>query len=243
MARLLERYVDPPRACVYLPSETALTETLIMLDVTPEEYGAMLVRGWRRFGPVYFRPACASCAECVSIRIPLARFRPSKSQRRAVRRAASLRRVVTTQPLVDDARLRLYSKWHASREAARGWAEDRQSDQSYGLSFAFSHPSVREVTFWDGDALVGVGIWDEVPGAASAVYFFYDPDYARFSLGVANVVLYAEDARARGLAHLYLGYRVMGCASLAYKAKYRPHELLAGRPRFDEQPVWREPHG
>jgi arginine-tRNA-protein transferase len=239
MARLLERYVEPPRACVYLPAETALTDTCVLLDVSPEEYGAMLARGWRRFGPVYFRPSCQGCRECVSIRVPLTRFTPSRSQRRAAKRAASLRRVVGS-PAVDDARLALYSRWHAEREEARGWQKNMESDQSYGLSFAFPHPSVREAALYDGERLVGVGIWDEVPGAASAVYFYSDPDYASWSLGVANVVLYAEDARARGLEHVYLGYRVAGCASLAYKARFRPHELLEGRPSFDEAPVWRE---
>ena len=237
MARLLEQYVDAPKSCVYLPAETATTETCIMLDVSPAEYGHMMSRGWRRFGPIYFRPACGACTECVSIRVPLHRFAPSKSQRRAAKRARSLRRAVGV-PVVDDARLALYSRWHADREHERGWGPSNESAQSYALSFAFPHPSVREVTFYDGERLVGVGIWDEVPGAASAVYFYSDPDYAAWSLGVANVVVYVEEARARGLDYVYLGYRVLGCASLAYKAKYRPHELLAGRPSFEEEPRW-----
>ena len=37
---------------------------------------------------------------------------------------------------------------------------------------------------------------------------------------------------------MYLGYRVLGCASLVYKSKYVPHELLVGRPEFGEPPVW-----
>ena len=75
----------------------------------------------------------------------------------------------------------------------------------------------------------------------SAVYFFWDPEHAPPSLGVANVVTLVEDARAKGLAYVYLGYRVLGCASLVYKAKYGPHELLVGRPAFGEPPEWRGP--
>ena len=70
------------------------------------------------------------------------------------------------------------------------------------------------------------------------MYFFWDPDRAPPSLGVANVVALVGDARDKGLPHVYLGYRVLGCASLVYKTKYVPHELLHGRPAFGETPVW-----
>jgi arginine-tRNA-protein transferase len=45
-------------------------------------------------------------------------------------------------------------------------------------------------------------------------------------------------ARERGIPHVYLGYRVLGCASMRYKATFRPHELLLGRPAPDEEPRW-----
>lgn len=109
------------------------------------------------------------------------------------------------------------------------------------MEFAFPHPSVREVTFRDpGDdgRLVGLGIVDEVPDALSAVYFFWDPAHAPPSLGVAHIVRLIEDAQARGFAHVYLGYRVDGCRSLAYKGHFQPQEALAGRPANGEQPVW-----
>ncbi len=237
--RFLDRYVEPERACSYLPAARAQLETLFLGDVTPAELEAFLERGWRRFGPAYFRPRCAACAECVSLRIPVARFEPTTSQRRAARRAARLRRIVST-PIVDDARLALYRKWHDRRADVRGWEPNELDAESYAMQFAWPHPSAREVTFRREDgALVGVGLWDETPRASSAVFFFSDPDHARDSLGVGNVVLGVEDARARGLEHVYLGYRVEGCPSLAYKARYEPHELLVGRPSFREAPLWR----
>jgi arginine-tRNA-protein transferase len=91
----------------------------------------------------------------------------------------------------------------------------------------------------DGDRLVGLGIFDETPKSMSAVYFFWDPERAPPSLGVANVVTLVAEAREKALPHVYLGYRVLGCASLVYKARYLPHELLVGRPAFGEAPEWR----
>jgi arginine-tRNA-protein transferase len=237
---VLDHLVEPPRPCSYLADREAQLEIRVMADVTVDELEVLLSRGWRRFGPVYFRPACVGCGECVTLRIDAAAFAPSKSQRRARRSAARLRRVVG-RPVVDDERLALYHLWHAQREQARGWEPSELDAERYAVDFGFPHPAAREVAFRDpddGDRLIGLGIVDETRRSLSAVYFFWDPERAPSSLGVANVVTLVEDARARGLPHVYLGYRVLGCPSLVYKARYQPHELLVGRPDFGERPAW-----
>jgi arginine-tRNA-protein transferase len=66
---------------------------------------------------------------------------------------------------------------------------------------------------------------DAVPKGLSAIYFFYDPEERRRALGTYNVLRLIEECRARGLPHLYLGYFVEGCASLAYKARFAPNEI------------------
>jgi arginine-tRNA-protein transferase len=216
-----------------------------MDDVSAAELEALLSRGWRRFGPVYFRPACESCGECVTLRIDIARFSPSKSQRRGAKNAARLTRVVGP-PLVDDERLALYRKWHAFREHTREWEPSDLTPDRYATDFAFPHPAAREAAFRDptnGDRLVGLGLYDDMPHSTSAVYFFWDPEHAPASLGTANVLALVEDARTRGLDYVYLGYRVLGCPSLAYKSKFTPHELLEGRPELHERPRWLRPHG
>ncbi|MGH7440846.1 MAG: arginyltransferase, partial [Polyangiaceae bacterium] len=83
--RLLERVVEKPRPCSYLEGRAASLDVRVMLDVTPAEMQTLLEHGWRRFGPMYFRPACAQCSECVSLRVVVGGFAPSKSQRRAAR--------------------------------------------------------------------------------------------------------------------------------------------------------------
>jgi arginyl-tRNA--protein-N-Asp/Glu arginylyltransferase len=238
--KLLERIVENPHPCAYLPIERARLEVRVMLDVTPPEMESLLEHGWRRFGPAYFRPACASCAECVSLRVVAKHFASSKGQRRAARASAQLRRVVGT-PRIDSERLALYAKWHQMRERARGWQPNAQTRDRYALEFAFPHACARESALYDDAArgqLVGVGLFDETPSALSAAFFFYDPDYAHMSLGTANVVSLLSDARASGREHVYLGFRVAQCASLRYKAAFRPHELLVGRPEAGELPVW-----
>ncbi|MBN1207602.1 MAG: GNAT family N-acetyltransferase [Myxococcaceae bacterium] len=243
MANVIHHATEPPEPCHYLPEQRSSLEQKVMTDVTAEEFEALLSRGWRRFGPIYFRPACQACGECVTLRIPTATFRPNRSQRRAQAACARFR-VEVRVPQVDAERRALYHAWHDWRQRTREWSAAELSERDYYLQFAFPHPCAREVAWYDdaaegGPRLVAVGICDETPQSWSAVYFFFHPDYAHCSLGTANVVKQVELARARGLPHVYLGYRVLGCASLRYKAAFRPHELLEGRPGPGEEPRWR----
>ncbi|MGC4084012.1 MAG: hypothetical protein QM736_18355 [Vicinamibacterales bacterium] len=241
MARLVERYREAPHPCPYLPGEIASLDVRLMIDVTPPELADLLELGWRRFGPAYFRPACPTCTACLSVRIVAREFVPTRSQKRARRAAAHLTRSIAV-PAVDDERLALYRKWHEHRESTRGWGENPLDAERYAFDFAFPHPSVREVAYrdpGDGDRLVGLGLVDVVPNALSAIYFFWDPEFAPPSLGVAHIVMLTTDAAAAGHAYVYLGYRVDQCPSLAYKARYQPQEILDGRPTGTGNTIWR----
>ena len=238
--RVLAHFVEPARTCSYLPDRLASLECRIMTGVGTLELEGLLLRGWRRQGPLYFRPACAGCLECVSLRIPTGRFRPTESQQRARRRCGRFR-VVLDRPRVDAERLALYAAWHAAREDARAWDPSPLDEEGYAVQFAYPHPAAWELTLRDGDRIVALTLCDITPRAWSAIYGFYSPEIARLSPGVAAVTLAVELARERGIPHVYLGYRVMGCPSMRYKSGFRPHEALVGLPGPDEEPRWVEP--
>jgi len=120
VARLVRHFVEEPRQCSYLPNLKAALEYRLMVDVTPMELQALVVRGWRRFGPAYFRPSCASCMECVSIRLDVHRFDPPPSQKRGLRRSKRFK-VELGRPRIDEERLALHAAWHGTRESSRGW--------------------------------------------------------------------------------------------------------------------------
>lgn len=231
--------MEDPRPCSYLDGITASLEHLVLLDVGEMELERMLERGWRRFGPDYFRPACPSCSQCVPTRIAAAEMTLSRSQRRARNRSAAFS-VEIGRPRVDDERLALYARWHADRERTRDWPASSLDARTYALQFAFPHPAAREVVYRDQDSgrIVGVGLCDETPRSWSAAYFFYDPDYARCSLGIANVATLCDIAARAGKPHVYLGFHVAACPSLTYKGAFEPRETLRGWPAFDEEPVW-----
>jgi len=111
--------------------------------------------------------------------------------------------------------------------------------REYALTFCTPNMCAREMAYFEGERLVGIGLVDVTPRALSSIYFFYHPEVAASSLGVASVLFEIEWARRMGCTHLYLGYRVSNCPSTAYKAQYGPHELLYGRPGADTEPVWR----
>lgn len=242
MARQLKHFIAEPSECAYLPDRNASLEYRLLIDVNELELEHLLERGWRRFGPAYFRPACLGCRECVPLRVPVQRFRRSKQQRRVWNRGVRFRTEVC-EPRVDSERLELYDRWHAERAFARGWSNDEIDPEQYFHQFAYPHPCIREYSLRDtedGDRLVAVAIVDETPGALSAVYTFHDPEYRRFSLGTLSILRQLEQAALRDKRYVYLGYRVLGCPSSEYKARFLPHELMTAWVGFDAEPRWVE---
>jgi arginine-tRNA-protein transferase len=239
LARLIRHFIEEPRACSYLQKVRAALEYRLMVDVTPPELEELMVRGWRRFGPAYFRPACTPCDACHSIRLDVHRFQPTSSQRRALRRSLRFR-VEIGRPRIDAERLELHQQWHGTREDARGWEPTQLTEDEYATQFAFPSSTGREMAWYDGNRLVALGLVDVTTNCFSAAYFFYHPDIARLSPGIGNVMRCVELARELGCQHMYLGYRVEDCASLKYKGFFQPHELLVGRPSMHEAAVWKE---
>jgi arginyl-tRNA--protein-N-Asp/Glu arginylyltransferase len=245
MARALHFFVEEPRPCSYLTGIPASLEHRVLLDLLPSEADHLLDHGWRHFGPGWFRPACTTCTACESMRIPVRDFVPSRSQRRAMDRVSQLR-IEVGEPIIDETRLALFHVWQAERVLMRGWEPSRLDAREYFMQFAFPTSIAREVAFYDEEAegrLVMISICDETPRSWNAVFCFYDPAYARFSPGIANIMTLIELARRGGQRHVHLGYCVRDCQSLKYKAAFRPHEILATLPGDDEAPHWMQSYG
>lgn len=231
------RFPTPEHPCAYLPGLSAMLDVRLLTDVSPAETEYLVERGWRRFGPEYFRPICRNCLECVSLRIRVRDFGFSKSQRRVVRKCGSVSVQIGT-PRTDAERVALYRKWHTSREGACGWQANPLDEEGYRRQFCFPHACGREMTYRVEGRLVGVGLVDEMPNSVSSTYFYFDPEFAKLSLGVYSALCEISLANHLGKEFLYLGYRVSGCKSLIYKSGFRPHELLVDRPGEGESTVW-----
>ena len=219
-------FVTPPARCGYLPEQKWQLRYDIVGELTPAEYLQRMKDGWRRFGFSLFRPECPSCRACQVIRVPVDRFRMNTSQKRAKQRNANEIRIEIGEPIVTDEKLQLYDRYHAFQAEAKGWPErDPESPGDYVESFVANPIPTEEWCYYLGDTLVGVGYVDVVPEGLSAIYFYYEPELRDRSLGTFNVISIIESVQARKRPHLYLGFYVEGCRSLAYKANFRPNEL------------------
>lgn len=234
------RIVEEPRKCSYLPRETASLEYRLVSGLSSQEYSRLLARGYRRFGRQVFRPACPACSRCVSLRVPVGKFRPSRSQKRAWHRNASIRAELL--PLfLSSQHLDLYQRYHRDMTLRRGWPEPEVSVESFAESFLLGGEDFgRQWLFWKGDRLVGVAFMDELPDAVSLVYFFHHPDWRADSPGTFSILTQIDYARRQGLKYAYLGYWVDECVSMAYKSAFRPNQLLNGYPGEGEEPDWVE---
>lgn len=233
---MIEHRDDHP--CPYLPARGATTHYRYLERCDAETYQGLLERGWRRFGRVFFRPECAGCGECRSLRLDVASFVPDRSMRRTARANQDVQ-VELSRPSATARHLELFERYHRAQEEHRGWPGRPTDPVDYAHSFVegagtFGH----ELRFQVDGALIAVALVDLLPRALSAVYCYYDPELRRRAPGVLSVLCQVQLARRLGVPHLYLGYWVEPNASMRYKARYRPHSLLRGRPADVADPAW-----
>lgn len=218
-----------PHACTYLPGRTSRFRGLMAGRMPGALYHQFMDAGFRRSGGFLYQPVCPGCRSCVSLRVPVARFAPSKSQRRARRRNTDLRVTMDTARATDekfDLYVRYVTQWHG-RSGEGEDPDDATSRESYEAFLYDSPVDTREFEYRDPDGrLLAVGICDLCPASLSSVYFYFDPAESRRGLGTFGAVYEIEIASRLNIPYYYLGFWVNGCGAMQYKATYRPCELL-----------------
>ncbi|HAW46967.1 arginyltransferase [Roseovarius sp. A46] len=221
-------YVTAPQPCPYLPGrmERKLF-TALQGEGAQRLNDGLSKQGFRRSQNVLYRPSCADCAACLSARIDVADFSPSRTQRRVARRNAGLERQVAS-PWATEEQYALFRRYLESRHASGGMAD--MDTFEFAAMIEETPIRTRVVEYLDPEtgALVATSLTDILDDGVSMVYSFFEPDLPKASLGTYLILDHVEIAREIGLPYVYLGYWVPGSDKMGYKAAFAGLDVYAG---------------
>lgn len=226
-------YVTAPQPCPYLDGrmERKLF-TALQGDQAERLNDSLSKQGFRRSQNVLYRPSCAECTACLSARIRVADFKPSRTQRRTLARNAALRRNATS-PWATEEQFNLFRRYLDSRHADGGMADMDVFEFSAMIEETPIRSRVVEYTRppesgEKGRPLAAVCLTDVLDDGLSMVYSFYDPALVHRSLGTWVILDHVAIAREAGLPYVYLGYWVPGSRKMGYKATFDALEIYKG---------------
>ena len=203
---------------MFLDPETPVTTAL---------YGRLVEQGFRRSGDSIYRPACSCCNACIPVRIPIARFKPRRAQRRAWRHLEAMQ-VVQREARFDSEHFQLYRRYIGARHPDGAMANPTPAQYLQFLICDWA--DTRFLEFRIDGKLLAIAVTDLLPDALSAIYTFFDPGQQQFSPGVLAILWQIDFARQRRLPWLYLGFWIPGSPKMEYKSQYRPLQgYLQGR--------------
>ncbi|MGY6548656.1 MAG: arginyltransferase [Roseinatronobacter sp.] len=229
-------YVTAPQPCPYLAGRM---ERKLFTALQGEQAEAMndtlSKQGFRRSQNVLYRPSCADCTACLSARIRVADFAPSRSQRRVMRRNSDLHRHVASAWATED-QFDLFRRYLDHRHADGGMADmdvfefaamiEETPVRTRVLEYATLSPEGRR-------NLAAVCLTDVLDDGLSLVYSFFDPKRAGDSLGSYMILDQVALAQKVGLPYVYLGYWVPGSPKMDYKSRFSALEIY-------QDGAWRE---
>jgi arginyl-tRNA--protein-N-Asp/Glu arginylyltransferase len=207
-------------------------EYLYADEESAKRYHEFLAAGYRRLGSIFYRNVCGECRRCKPLRLETERFRPSRSQRRTLRKNRDVRLQIHSSASLTVEKFDLYRGYLDSKHSGKGEKEIRDYETVLSnIHYGYAHTI--EMDYYDGDRLIGVGIVDEAEDSLSSNYFYYDTDYLHRRPGVFSVLKEILLARVMGKKYYYLGFYIEETAKMSYKKLFRPNEIY-------EDSGWRE---
>ncbi|WP_375381466.1 arginyltransferase [uncultured Sphingomonas sp.] len=238
-------FVTSPAPCPYLPGRQERKVFTELNGPHAAELNDALGRiGFRRSQGVAYRPSCAGCSACVSVRVVAGQFRPNASQRKLLRRHEDLE-VTACRPWATEEQFRLLRRYLGARHPGGGMAGMDEEDYADmveqspvdSVVIEYRERPVEGAGKGARGRLVGACLTDRQADGLSMIYSFFDAgDEIRPGLGNLIIMDHILRAHAAGLSYVYLGYWVKGSARMAYKTRFRPIEVLgpAGWSRLAE---------
>lgn len=213
--------------CPFLPDRESQRIWFRAPRLTSEDYSRLLGTNFRRHGRVLYRMDCPRCSECVSCRIPVERFTPSRAQRKCWTRNSILNASID-QPKPTKEKFELFQKYRTARHGkaiALPWSE-------YVELTTDSPVDTFEIEYRLAHKLIGTALVDLGPEFANGILFYFDPEFSKRSLGTFNILWVIELCKRKKIPYLYMGYYIEGAAKMSYKKGFRPLDVLAANGRW-----------
>lgn len=202
-----------------------INEYFVARRVPAADMDALWAQGWRHFGVYFFRYSSVehhgALCHVLPLRVELAAFEPSRSQRRTLARNRDLQ-VVIRDAVIDPAREALFDR-HRKR------FKDNVPDSL--RNFLSNQPSTvpcrnQEIAVYKGDRLLAMSFLDIGEAATSAVYAAFEPEEHKRSLGIFTMLLAIEHSRGLGCRYYYPGYVYREPSMYDYKKRFSGSEFL-----------------
>ena len=228
-------YLTAPSPCPYLPGRhERKVFTHLVGDKAGDLNDLLTHGGFRRSQSIAYRPACETCRACVSVRVVVEEFLPTRSMRRVLERNADLvgemRVAVPTSEQYS-----VFRAYLDSRHRDGGMVDMTVLD--YAMMVEDSHVETRMIEYrrregvasitGRGNELVAVALTDVLSDGLSMVYSFFEPSEEGRSLGTFMILDHIQRARRLGLPYVYLGYWIEGSKKMDYKGRFLPQQRLA----------------
>jgi len=203
-------------------------------SVSPRQLDLLLADGWRHFGTHFFRYNLGfyelDIRRVLPLRIRLADFSFSKSQRRVLRKNGDVR------ILIDRLTIDVYAEelFHRHKQRFKGDVPNSITDF---LGSGESPVNTQELRVFTNDELAAVSYFDISGSSVSGVYAMFEPNAADRSLGIFTMLQEITFAIENGKEFYYLGYAYEGNSFYDYKKRFRGTEMFDWRGRwlpFDE---------
>ncbi|WP_091341338.1 arginyltransferase [Alkalimonas amylolytica] len=215
-----------PAPCSYLPAQQE--QVIFLLPSYPIDaslYQQLLQHNFRRSGNDVYRPHCAACQECQSVRLDVRAFRANRRQQRILRKAKRDQLQLRFGKPAAKSYYPLYKHYIEARHPDGAMYPPSQQQLDSLLECHWANVEVLEV--YHQQTLIAVSVVDVLDKVLSAVYTFYHPAYQRYSPGILAILLLIEQAQLQQKDYLHLGYYVADCAKMAYKAEFLPQQRFS----------------
>ena len=237
-------YLTAPTSCPYLPGQEERKVFTHLVGERAAELNDLLTHGgFRRSQSIAYRPACETCRACISVRVVVDDFKPTRNMRRVLELNTDIMGEMRSATPTSE-QYSVFRAYLDARHRDGGMADMTVLD--YAMMIEDSHVDTRLIEYrlrgpdsgisgrGAGDILA-VALTDVLSDGLSMVYSFFEPDARDRSPGTFMILDHIARARKLGLPYVYLGYWLAGSRKMDYKGRFRPQERLmpAGWTRYE----------